>query len=824
MTVWCNLSTIFGWRRTIANRRHMLRVFGLFAISIALITTLFFGLTSYAAPNVTQTIGFQGRLLKSNGTIVPDGYYNMQFKIYQDGAGTAAGNPGGTLKWTETYINNGSATGAVQVKNGFMSVNLGSVTPFGTSIDWNQNTLWLSMNIAGSAVGCTTFGSAPCGADGEMLPMKRLTASPYALNSNALGGKTVDNFVQFGQGVQTDAGTNTSSIFINKTGTGNLIQLQNTATDVFTVDETGDLTFGNNANHEISIDTSGADTDGRELALVAGAGGSGDGSDGGSLSLQGGAAGGTNGNGGNIEIDAGAKTGTGIDGTISIGATHASSITIGSVSGTATQEISIGANNTEGSTTNVTIGSGESAAGGTTDIQAKNAVTISTNGVTRATFSDTENTVYFGNGVTAAEPNSSTIQATGSTTTGVDGGSLAIQGGDATAGDANGGNVTLAGGSGSGTGASGLVVINTPTFSTVTNDANCYTGSAVVATDCTVTTPTVNNAAAVMVGFSATGRTATLPDPANTTPGRIFYVTAADGSEAFTLAINGGTGATNQISMNENTTTTLLWNGTDWTVASGTTTATPFSINDSTTNGTPNVQIGNGVADGAPTLFTVDKATSAPMVTDESLLGSMYYDTTLGKLQCYEADGWGSCSSSPDTFVTLSPEYTNAVTNGNGVGGMTTDLCSDSLNINDGTSSQPNICSTNETYNFYNWTSAQSTAQNKSLYVTYKLPSTFKEFASGSTSLMGRTDHANAIVTYQVYRNNNSTGLTACGLPVSVSTGAQSNWQSAVATGTADPSTCGFEAGDSIVIRVNFTASNNANAYASNLGFTFSNE
>ena len=54
----------------------------------------------------------------------------------------------------------------------------------------------------------------------------------------------------------------------------------------------------------------------------------------------------------------------------------------------------------------------------------------------------------------------------------------------------------------------------------------------------------------------------------------------------------------------------------------------------------------------------------------------MYYDTTLGKLQCYEADGWGAAVRA-DNIVTISPEYTNAVLHGNGIGTMTSDLCSD---------------------------------------------------------------------------------------------------------------------------------------------------
>jgi len=546
-------------------------------LSIAFFTTLLLATISHAAPGVNQTLSFEGRLTTSSGSVVPDGYYNLQFKIYQDGDGTTAGDTGGsggTLKWTETYINNGGTSG-VQVTNGFFSVNLGSVNPFGSSIDWNQDTLWLSMNVAGSASACTTFGTSPCSADGEMLPMKRITSTPYSLNSGQLGGKTADNFVQLAQGVQTDA-SSASSIFIDKTSTGNLVQLQNAASDVFTVGNTGDISFGNDSNKTIAVAAGPTNTAGKDLTIASGAGGSGTGANGGTLNLQGGAAGGSDANGGNV----------------------------------------------------------------------------------------------------------------------------VIQGGTAGSANGNGGSVQINASAGTGTGTGGTVAL----------------------------------------GSSNTGV----------------------------------------------------------------------------------VSIGSGSGSGTPTLLTLDKASTAPTVSGSAFVGSIYYDTTLNELQCYEGSSWGACTASPDTFVTLSPTYANAVVHSTGTGTITTDLCSDALNINNGTSSQPTICGANETYNYYNWTSSQITAQTRSIYVTYKLPTTFKNFVAGSTSLMGLTDSTDATVAYQLYRNNGS-GLTACGSSTSVSTGTQTTWQQGTATSTADPSTCSFAAGDSLIVKVDLTASNNANAYASTLGFTYSN-
>jgi hypothetical protein len=1160
MTVWFHLPTIF-------NRHYALRVAGIFVLCVALTTTLFFNGTSSAVAGINKTLGYQGRLAYANGSVVPDGHYNIEFKIYQDGTGVAASNPGGTLKWSEAYVNNNSGSG-VEVKNGYFSVNLGSITPFGTSVDWNQDTLFVSMNVAGSSASCTTFGTAPCAADGEMLPMKRITSTPYALNAGQLGGKTADSFVQLGQGVQTDASTN-SSIFVNKTGAGNLVQLQAGGQDAFVLNNTGSITLGSANNQSISVGTatSGA---GKELAVSSGAAATGSNLSGGDLTLQGGAGDGT-GTSGNVIVKANQSDSTGTlqvqnaagenvlnvdtkNTSVSVGSLDLSSSTGSQLApGTSLWDttpadgsdyndivpVNVGTTfksdgagyvtgvkfyspaNANTSGTNVgklwaCNNANCSLASGGTELANVTFPADSTAGWKTANFSTpvyiSPNTYYIvtylsqhgiyhasghyfdtnydsaplhapGQSVTSngsyiinsgafptgsnnntnywvdvvfhpdaktdqiSTENGLNITSGGPMSIGPDnqalslqgseiniaatkGGDVTVQGGNATVDNGNGGSVLLSGGAGKGTGASGLVVMTTPTFSTTQNDANCYTGGTTVATDCTITQSTVDNSSAVIVGFSASGKTATLPDPTITTAGRIIYVMAAGGSQDFTLSANTGDAAEQAISMRKNTTTTMIWNGSDWTSASGSSTTTLqdaynntsqdaagneivlnntvgdltirdsatnpvnntllgvknsgdsslFSVNSKVTagtenasdgtvhdganfstnwpavggastaritsdgqeasdsaqvvagtgagngiknklsvappvnshyrasvyaklasgsaftdfkvqyspdngvtfvdctnyntqtitttgwtqitcdidtgattvtdpyiylvqptaaasartflidtlsftlasNATSNVKIGSGADSGAPTLFTLDKSAVAPTAADNAaLLGSMYYDTTLGKVQCYEADGWGSCGAAPDSFVTISPEYSNAVMNGTDIGTITSDLCSDTLNINDGSSSQPNICGTNETYNFYKWTTTETADQTRSIFVTYKLPDNFKGFVAGSTSLMGRTDSGDSSVSYQIYRDNGS-GLTSCGSAMTVSTGAQSSWQKATYS-SGDPSGCGFVAGDSMLVRINLTAKNSANSYVSNLGFTFSN-
>ena len=158
---------------------------------------------------------------------------------------------------------------------------------------------------------------------------------------------------------------------------------------------------------------------------------------------------------------------------------------------------------------------------------------------------------------------------------------------------------------------------------------------------------------------------------------------------------------------------------------------------------------------------------------------------------------------------------------GTGIGTMISDFCSDTLGINN-SANPPAVCGTNETYNFYRWTSPQASEQAYSIYVTYQLPNTFKSFASGQTSLQARVDStSNAYVKLQIYKNHS--GLSPCGTNVTITT-AVNTWQYPAAAGTADPSTCGFVGGDSIVFKITMGAWSNANAYVGNLNFTFSNK
>ncbi|MDQ3065490.1 MAG: hypothetical protein M3Q36_04455, partial [bacterium] len=145
---------------------------------IAVLTLGFIrSLNPTATAAASEYLNFQARLKTASGAIVPDGNYNIEFKLYD--ASTSSGSSQGSCTgdsnclWTETR----SGGNVVRVANGYMTVNLGSVTAFPGSIDWSGRH-WVTMNIGGTG--------APSW-DGEMNPRLLLTAVPYAFKAGNVG-------------------------------------------------------------------------------------------------------------------------------------------------------------------------------------------------------------------------------------------------------------------------------------------------------------------------------------------------------------------------------------------------------------------------------------------------------------------------------------------------------------------------------------------------------------------------------------------------------------------------------------------------------------
>ncbi|HSX37085.1 MAG TPA: carbohydrate binding domain-containing protein, partial [Patescibacteria group bacterium] len=148
------------------------------ALATLLVFTLVTSFTIFAKPAPTaaatsNTINFQARLMTGVGSIVPDGSYNVEFKLYNVSSG-------GSALWTEDYLNNASQ--GISVANGYLTANLGSLIAFPTTINWDQQ-VWLTMTVRGT--GSCAFGScAPT--DAEMSPRLLLTAVPYAFKAGQL--------------------------------------------------------------------------------------------------------------------------------------------------------------------------------------------------------------------------------------------------------------------------------------------------------------------------------------------------------------------------------------------------------------------------------------------------------------------------------------------------------------------------------------------------------------------------------------------------------------------------------------------------------------
>lgn len=332
-------------------------------IAVVVLLSLGFSFTflmSFRSPtalaDTNNTINFQARLEAANGSIVPDGNYDVEFKLYNaatepgghtpdQGACTYnGGSPDSTCLWTEDRTYNsgpGSSDVRVRVANGYLSVDLGSITAFPTNIDWNQN-LYLSLNIGG------TTGSGSITWDGEMSPRLHLTGVPYAFRA--------------GQLAQYDSthGFTSSLVFQNTTTGGNQIfQIPDEGTaGTYTL-----LTTGNGVELQSASpgtqQTGNFNISGTGLLSTLDATGSGTAN---TLTI-GGANSSTVGGGINIgtSVTSGALTigGTATTGTITLGQYSGAStdiINVGNGATTGTQTINIGANTGSGGTQNINIG------------------------------------------------------------------------------------------------------------------------------------------------------------------------------------------------------------------------------------------------------------------------------------------------------------------------------------------------------------------------------------------------------------------------------------------------------------------------------------
>jgi hypothetical protein len=126
---------------------------------LLLLTIIFITSINIFGQAIPKQIDYQGVLKTSAGSIVPDGNYQLTFKIYNDPTG-------GSALWTEVQT--------VAVANGIFSAHLGSVTPI-TTVPFNR------IHFLG-----ITIESDP-----ELSPRTMLTPSPYSFMAMDITDNTV---------------------------------------------------------------------------------------------------------------------------------------------------------------------------------------------------------------------------------------------------------------------------------------------------------------------------------------------------------------------------------------------------------------------------------------------------------------------------------------------------------------------------------------------------------------------------------------------------------------------------------------------------------
>jgi hypothetical protein len=124
--------------------------------------------------------------------------------------------------------------------------------------------------------------------------------------------------------------------------------------------------------------------------------------------------------------------------------------------------------------------------------------------------------------------------------------------------------------------------------------------------------------------------------------------------------------------------------------------------------------------------------------------------------------------------------------------------------------------------NYYRWTSPQPTSQTYSIYVSYTLTSTFKQFYDDNTiQLTALKDNAtDADAKLSLFRSN-GTAVSQCGSTTTITTGT-STWNTTTLTGNEIG--CGFAAGDMALFKIDVSANGNANVYIENLQFRYTNK
>ncbi len=158
---------------------------------------------------INPQINFQGKITNPDGTNIANGSYTIRYRLYTDPTLDAVAACGATTcRWEETK--------SVTVTSGIFQTALGDTTSLPGSIDFNSANIYLGIKV---------------GADPEMAPRVRFTASPYAFNSDRLNGLSSSAFAQL-----TVNNTFTGTTTLQGSAATQLRVLNGTSQSLLTVD------------------------------------------------------------------------------------------------------------------------------------------------------------------------------------------------------------------------------------------------------------------------------------------------------------------------------------------------------------------------------------------------------------------------------------------------------------------------------------------------------------------------------------------------------------------------------------------------------------
>ena len=204
-------------------RTRTLRALGTaFFVSVSIL----FGAYTFASAQANAQLNYQGKLTDATNLAVPDGTYNMAFRLYTTSVSATTTNI-----WEEVRTGGNRVT----VTKGLFSVMLGSVTAFPASFNWNQS-LYLGVEIGSSTVTAVW--------DGEMSPRKILGTVPAAFTAQRLDGLASTSFVRTDATSTIALSSAQTLLTLNQSGAGDILSLQAGGVARFTVATSGNIGVG----------------------------------------------------------------------------------------------------------------------------------------------------------------------------------------------------------------------------------------------------------------------------------------------------------------------------------------------------------------------------------------------------------------------------------------------------------------------------------------------------------------------------------------------------------------------------------------------------